>query len=208
MGWRGNAQPGSWLPVLSLSLLTRSSSSETRTVKVSSLCWTRTMWVISFCLMWDFLSGYCASVCLSSCQCSLRGRLEEVSEDCGRGQIAGPVSGSEPGPQQPLQPGPGTQHRKNIPRVDEAKDLLSALFFFFRTSRTTWSTRWPSSLFLRSGCGARPGVTTPLKPELKPSTWWVTTILRSLTCYQGSTAALWLSQTGLGFLLWLRSSQL
>lgn len=66
MGWRGNAQLGSWLPVLSLSLLTRSSSSETRTVKVSSLCWTKTMWVISFCLMWDFLSGYCPSVCLSS----------------------------------------------------------------------------------------------------------------------------------------------
>lgn len=37
----------------------------------------------------------------------------------------------------------------------------------FRTFPTTWSTRWPSSLFHRSGCGARPGAMMLLKPKLR-----------------------------------------
>lgn len=137
MGWRGNARPGSWLPVLSLSLLTRSSSSETRTVKVSSLCWTKAMWVISFCLMWDFLSAYCPSVCLSvllspplpsvlSTWSTWRsfGRLRPGT-DCGasirlwaRTPTACPTWTRY------------TAQERNILLIDEAKDFLSFLSFF------------------------------------------------------------------------------
>lgn len=45
---------------------------------------------------------------------------------------------------------------------------LRNMFLFhaiFRTFLTTWSTRWPSSLFHRSGCGVRRGVTTPRKSQ-------------------------------------------
>ncbi len=40
-------------------------------------------------------------------QCSICGRFEEVQEDRGWRQTERPVPGSESGPQQPVQPGPG-----------------------------------------------------------------------------------------------------
>ncbi len=40
-------------------------------------------------------------------QCSICGRFEEVQEDCSWRQTSRPVPGSESGPQQPVQPGPG-----------------------------------------------------------------------------------------------------
>lgn len=68
------------------------------------------------------------SLLLYFCQCSLCCRFKEISEDCSRGQIKRPIPSSEPRPQQPFKPGPGTQLRNNIIASDYVPATLRVRF--------------------------------------------------------------------------------